>query len=213
MYFAHKAKKTLLGAALMVASVGSSFACSCPPPGKTHAMRLLSYEHSKMIFSGIAIAHHEDHVTFKVSEIFKGAFSDSVNLSTVSSCSLIPRKGEEWIVYAEDNGSGNLIASMCLLSRRIDTISRFNVVSIPPPPPGQQQINTASETVSDIDLKQMDQLNLFDELSWLRTKAQTSAADGVCVGRKGESKSDMILMIISGVTLLLLLFAVIRRLL
>ena len=155
--------------------ISQAIACSCPPPGKSHAMRLESYKNSSVIFTGVVIEVNQSQVAFIVSEMLKGDLADSVFLSTTESCSVFPKKNEEWIIYAKNDERGLLTASQCLLSRRIDTVSHKFNPPIPPPPNADMDKIRNPENENDIQIA--DKLELLDEIGWLRAKRSIQETD------------------------------------
>lgn len=94
-----------------------------------------SYTKSDVIFLGSIINSDEDTFSMKVYEYFKGNVSDTIYGILDGSCTVIPNKNENWLIYG-NMLDGKLLVPMCYSSRSFSNPMNPDGYFISPPTKG-----------------------------------------------------------------------------
>lgn len=116
----------------------AAFACSCaPPPPPAAALRQASAVFAGRVIAISPAAGHRKRVVFRAEEIWKGASSPFISVSTwtdEAACGNSYSIGERWLVYA--NGGNALTTSLCSRTTQIQNaqqdLQALGIGSTPP---------------------------------------------------------------------------------
>lgn len=120
--------RTLLFVVLSLIMI-KSFSCDCKTITKSDELKI-----SEFVFIGEVIAISDTCFELSVIETFKGVLEDTV-LFVIADCSILPKKTEIWLIYANKFDSISFLASQCGWSRSSNWPFSGNSRYFPKPPP------------------------------------------------------------------------------
>ena len=138
--------------------------------------RVINYESSEIVFSGIAIAKKDKIVRFKIVESFKGIniFSIDVLFNDYN----FPKINERWLVYADKSKEGNYFIDDCTISRSFNNPEICQYGNYVPKPQIANNTNPLQEEIAYVDwntIRLKAKIDLFEEIIILDQNKRKSA--------------------------------------
>ena len=141
-------KKTLL-TILFLFYLSSAFACDCKIISKAE-----NYEYSVLILTAKIDSNLNNGHVISVLETFKNTIDKSITLIYENSCSIAPKVGETWLLYAHKVEGNKIYVSQCSWSRSFSNpICLYNT-------PYQKDTNTKQSATGELhkDIQQLRKL-------------------------------------------------------
>lgn len=168
--------------------VSFAYGCDCNFIDNDSKSRLINYEESNLIFVGILV----DNKTIVVSEFLKSStkIRKQYKVVEIDNCSLVPEKGEVWLVYSTIQETGAISINQCSRSRSFSNPNRY-MGEIPPP------LMKYGKPISKNELKNQEELfrlqanvDLLEEIEWLRAiKSNNEFESGDIKNQYGQYKT------------------------
>jgi hypothetical protein len=92
------------------------------------------YRKSNLVFTGTIVEVSSNHFSVLVGEKFKGKYKKDTLIAVIQNNSIIPEKGEDWLIYAEDLGE-LIYVDDCLGSKSFNWPYGIQDISSPEQPP------------------------------------------------------------------------------
>lgn len=106
-----------------------SFGIDCKKQSKIDVYRI-----SDLVFTGTIVEVSSNHFSILVGEKFKGQYKKDTLQAVLQNNSIIPEKGEDWLIYAEDLGEF-IYVDDCLGSKNFNWPYGVQDISSPEQPP------------------------------------------------------------------------------
>lgn len=192
----------------------NSFACDCPPIKKKNIVEngIKNYD---LVFYGEVIKSDTINETysFKVIDFFKGKVNGKyIEGKTNSNCSILPKKGDLWIVYTEINNDSYIDLSICSPSQSFEYGLGFAI----PPPPRPKLIDDKNILALEIGLNLQEYKNenlkiFIYQLEKLRQYKQNQNAVSENMKNDFYQKILIVSLIANAIFFLILIFVLIKR--
>lgn len=138
-------------------------ACDCKTVSKNS-----DYENSFLVFVGEIIQVDSGRFAVRAQEFFKGDEFE-IAISVIDDCSITPKVGEVWLIYASEFGEDEIHVSLCSSSRSFNRPFNFNSQNFPRPTKNTDTNHAEIINRINLDLA-LDEL--YFDISFLRSKKE-----------------------------------------